>query len=131
MKPICNCFSVAAQQAREAEVEVASKRRFRQMLASGEASLALPQEADTGLHEVMAHTGMGLKAFLDCLATVNQQAEQSEIDVLSRSSYRKKYESALFGTDSNDPVHDREAGSEGVQAEQNERGHGQAIPSTC
>ena len=101
------------------------------MLASGEASLALPQEADTGLHEVMTHTGMGLKAFLECLATANRQAEQSENDVLARRSYRNKDESAPFVTASNDVVLDREPGSKGVQTEQHERGQGQILPSTC
>ena len=131
MKPICNCISVAAQRAKEAEVEVASKRRFRQMLASGEASLALPQGSDTGLHEVMAHTGVTLKAFLDCLTTASRQAEQSEIDVITRRSFGKKNGSAPFGNDSDDPVADVEPGREGVEREQHGKGHGEIIHSTC
>jgi hypothetical protein len=89
MKPICNCVSVAARQAREAEIEVPSKRRFRQILASGEASFAIPQDAGTGLHEVVARTGIGARAFLDCLDEAKHQVEQSRTDVGTRLAYRR------------------------------------------
>jgi len=75
MQTICNCVSVAARQTREAEIDVVSKRRFRQMLASGEASIALPQEEGTGVQEVMARTGIGVRSFLDCLNDVKNQVE--------------------------------------------------------
>ena len=89
MKPICDCFSVAAKQAREAEIDVPSKRRFRLMYASGDADSTLPQDTGTGLHEVAARTGIGLRAFLDCLDDVRKRAEQSRTDIQTRLSYRK------------------------------------------
>ena len=89
MQPICNCVSVAARQARDAEIEVPSKRRFRQILASGEASFAIPQDAGTGLHEVVARTGIGARTFLDCLDEAKHQVEQSRTDVGTRLAYRR------------------------------------------
>ncbi len=67
MGTICNCVSAAARQAREAEIDIVSKRRFRQILASGEASFALSQEEVTVLREMMARMGVGSRSFLDCL----------------------------------------------------------------
>ena len=89
MKPICNCVSVAARQAREAEIELPYKRRFRQILASGEASFAIPQDAGPGLDEVVARTGIGVRAFLDCLDDVKDRSENSLADPAARRSYRK------------------------------------------
>jgi hypothetical protein len=40
MKTICDCISVAARQAREAEIDVPAKRRFHLMNESGDASSA-------------------------------------------------------------------------------------------
>ena len=89
MKSVCNCFSVAAQQAREAEIDIPSKRSFRQRATSGEASSALPQEAGTGLHEVVARTQIGVRTFLDCLDDAKHQVEQSRTDAEKRLSYRR------------------------------------------
>lgn len=89
MKTICNCFSVAARQAREAEIDIVSKRRFRQMLASGELSIALPQEEGTGIREVMARTKIGARSFLDCLNDAKSQVEWSRFDVSARRFYQK------------------------------------------
>ncbi len=87
--PICNCFKVAAKQSREAEIDVPSKRRFRQRVASGEASSALPQEAGTGLHEVVTRTQVGVRTFLACLDDAKHQVEQSKTDAEKRISYRR------------------------------------------
>jgi len=76
MGTICNCVSVAVRQAREAEIDIVSKRRFRQMLASGEASFALPQEEGTGMREVLARMGARIDSFLHGLDDVKNQAEQ-------------------------------------------------------
>jgi len=89
MKSVCNCFSVAAQQAREAEIDVPSKRRFRQIYASGDADSSLPQDAGTGLHEVVARTQIGVRTFLDCLDDAKHQVEQSRTDAEKRLSYRR------------------------------------------
>ena len=89
MKPICNCFSVAARQAREAEIDFPSSRRFRQMFASEEGSVALPQDEGAGANEVMARTKIGVRAFMDCLGDVKQQVEQSRTDAEKRMSYRR------------------------------------------
>jgi len=89
MKPICNCFSAASRQAREAEIDIPSKRRFRQILASGEASFALPQDEGAGLHEVVARTGIGVRSFLRCLDDAKGQVEQSRTDAERRLTYRK------------------------------------------
>lgn len=89
MQKICNCFSVAARQAKEAEIDLPSKRSFRRIYASGDASSGLPQDAGRGLHEAVARTGIGMRTFLACLANANHRAEQAETDVLSRRSYRE------------------------------------------
>lgn len=89
MKPICNCFSVAAKQAREAEIDVPSKRRFRQRVLSGESPSAIPQDAGTGLHEVVARTGIGMRTFLDCLDDARKQVEESRTNAIARLSYRR------------------------------------------
>ncbi|MGB3095781.1 MAG: hypothetical protein WBB46_03480 [Candidatus Deferrimicrobiaceae bacterium] len=89
--PICNCFKVAAKQSREAEIDVPSKRRFRLGYASGDAdsSLLQDQDADTGLHEVVARTQIGVRTFLACLDDAKHQVEQSRTDAEKRLSYRR------------------------------------------
>jgi hypothetical protein len=89
MHAICNCFSVASRQAKEAEIDLPAKRSFRRIYASGEASSDLPQDAGRDLQEVVARTGIGVRTFLDCLTDANHRAEQAESDVLSRRSYRE------------------------------------------
>ena len=89
MQTICNCFSVASRQAREAEIDVPSKRSFRQMLASEEGSIALPQQESTGVREVKARMGIGLRTFLDCIDEVKNQAEQLKTGGLEKRDYRK------------------------------------------
>lgn len=87
--PICNCFTVAAKQAREAEIDVPSKRRFRLRYASGDADSSLPQDAGTGLHEVVTRTQIGVRSFLACLDDAKDQVEQSRTDAEKRISYRR------------------------------------------
>jgi hypothetical protein len=89
MKPICNCISVAAQQAREAEIDVPLKRHFRQRVVSGETSSALPEDAGTRLHEVVARTQIGVATFLHCLDDAKRQVEQSRTDAGKRPSFRR------------------------------------------
>ena len=89
MKPICNCFSVAAKQAREAEIDVPSKRRFRLLYASGDTDSSLPQDAGTELHEVVAWTQIGVRTFLACLDDAKHQVEQSRTDAEKPLSYRR------------------------------------------
>ena len=89
VKPICTCFSVAARQAREAEIDIPSKRRFRQEAMSGEASSAIPLDAGDVLHEMAARTEIGMRAFLDCVSDARNRVEQSRSDGLSRLSFRK------------------------------------------
>jgi hypothetical protein len=89
VKPICNCFSVAAKHAREAEIDVPSRRRFRQGALSGEASSAVPQDAGAGLHEAAARTGIGVRAFLDCVNDARKRAHEPRTDAFSRMSLRK------------------------------------------
>lgn len=89
VKPICTCFSVAARQAREAEIDIPSKRRFRQEAMSEGASSAIPLDAGDFLHEVAARTEIGMRAFLDCVSDARNRVEQSGTDGLSRLSFRK------------------------------------------
>ena len=89
VKPICTCISVAARQAREAEIDVPSKRRFRQEAMSGEASSAIPLDAGDVLHEMAARTEIGMRAFLDCVSDARNQVERSGAEGLSRMSFRK------------------------------------------
>jgi len=89
VKPICTCFSVAARQAREAEIDIPSKRRFRQEAMSEGASSAIPLDAGDFLHEVAARTEIGMRAFLDCVSDARNRVEQSRTDGLSRLSFRK------------------------------------------
>ena len=87
--PICNCFTVAAKQAREAEIDVPSKRRFRLLYASGDTDSSLPQDAGTELHEVVAWTQIGVRTFLACLDDAKHQVEQSRTDAEKPLSYRR------------------------------------------
>jgi hypothetical protein len=89
IKPICTCFSFAARQAREAEIDIPSRRSFRQMFASGEGPIALPKDEGTGVREAMVRTGIGMRTFLECLDDARSQAEQSRTDLSTRMSYRK------------------------------------------
>jgi hypothetical protein len=89
VKPICSCFSVAARQAREAEIDVPSKRRFRQKALSGGSSSAIPLDEGAVLHEVAARTEIGMRAFLDCVSDARKRVEQSRTEGLSRVFYRK------------------------------------------
>jgi len=90
MQTICNCFSAAFKQAREAEIDVPSKRRFHQMLASEEGSCTLPQdEGAGGVRKVMGRARVGLRTFLDCLYDTRNRVEQSISDVFERKKYRR------------------------------------------
>jgi hypothetical protein len=59
MQTICNCVSAASRQAREAEIEVPSRRRFRLMMASEGGTITLSREDSAGVREVTARTGAG------------------------------------------------------------------------
>ena len=83
VKPICTCISVAARQAREAEIDVPSEAM------SGEASSAIPLDAGDVLHEMAARTEIGMRAFLDCVSDARNQVERSGAEGLSRMSFRK------------------------------------------
>ena len=89
MQSICNCISVAAKQAREAEIDIPSKRRFSLMYTSGEDSVVRPEEKGHSIPEVVTRTGIGIWAFLDCLDDVKDRAENSLTDLAKRRSYRK------------------------------------------
>ena len=88
IQTICNCYSVASRQAREADIDVPSKRRFRLMYASGDASTAPPMDAGTALDEGIARTRIRLTSFLDCLNDAKSRVQQSRTDDLIRKSYR-------------------------------------------
>jgi hypothetical protein len=87
--PICDCFTVAARQAREAEVDVPSKRHFRLRYESGDPDSSLHQDAGAELHEVVARTRIGVKTFLTCLDDAKHQVEQSRADAEKRISFRR------------------------------------------
>jgi len=89
MQPICNCFSVAMKQAREAEIDVPSKRRFSLMYTSGEESVVRPKEKGLNIPEVVTRTGIGIRTFLDCLYDVEDRAENSLTDLEKRRPYWK------------------------------------------
>lgn len=88
MQIICNCFSTASRQAKEAEIDLPAKRSFRRIYASGDESSDLPRNAGSGLHELVSRTGIGVRTFLACLTDANHRAEQAETNVLLRRSYR-------------------------------------------
>ena len=89
MQPICNCVSVAARQAREAEIDVPSKRSYRLIYGSGNESSAPPMDVDTGLDEGIARTKILLKAFLDCLTDAKNRVERSRTDDSARRFFQK------------------------------------------
>jgi hypothetical protein len=89
MQTICHCFSDASRRTKEAEFEIPSKRRFRMMLASEEGSIAFPQDESTVVGEGKARMGIGLRAFLDCMNEVKNQAEQLKTGGLEKRDYRK------------------------------------------
>jgi len=89
MQTICNCFSAASRQAREAEIDVPSKRRFHLLYGSGDASSAPPMDAGPGLDGGMARTKIGLTVFLDCLIDAKNRVEWSRTDNSARRFYQK------------------------------------------
>lgn len=89
MQTICHCFSVASRQAREAEIDVPSRRRFRQMLASEEGTISISRNASTDVREVTARTGGRLRTFLDCLYDVRNRVEQPKTDRSTQILYRR------------------------------------------
>jgi hypothetical protein len=89
MLTICNCFSAASRQAREAEIDVPSKRRYRLVYASGNESSAPPMDAGSGLDGGIALTKIGLRAFLDCLNDAKNRVERSRTDNSARRFYHK------------------------------------------
>jgi len=89
MQTICNCFSAASRQAREAEIDVPSKRTFRLMYGSVNDSFAPPMDAGTGLDGGIARTKIGLRAFLDCLIDAKNRVEWSRTDASTRRFYQK------------------------------------------
>jgi hypothetical protein len=66
MQTICNCFSVATKQDREAE-----------------------QDAATGPQKVATRTRARLGGLLDCLYDARKSAEQSKTGSLKQKPYRK------------------------------------------
>lgn len=92
MHPICNCFSVALKQAREAEIDVPAKRRFRLIFASGDTSPDLQQDAGISAREAAARSRIGLKAFLDCLDNAKIRAGLGISHGLTGRSGRKAVE---------------------------------------
>jgi hypothetical protein len=89
MQAICNCFSAASRQAREAEIDIPSKRRFSLMYTSGGESVVRPKEKGLSIPEVVIRTGIGIQIFLDCLNNVKDWSENSPTDPAERMSYRK------------------------------------------
>ena len=87
MQTICNCFSDAFRQAREAEIDVPSKRSYRLMYGTGNESFAPPMDA--GLYGGIARTKIGLRAFLDCLNDAKNRVEWSRTDASTRRLYQK------------------------------------------
>jgi len=89
IQPVCDCFSVALSQAREAEIDVPSKRSFRLRYAAGSGADDTPQDGSPGAREVAARTAIGVRAFLDCLDDARNRARSDITDVSVRRSYRK------------------------------------------
>lgn len=89
MRTICHCISAASKQAREAEIDVPSKRRFGLLYGSGNAPSGPPQNRGTGLEEGIARTRVGLRTFLDCVNDARDRVEQSKTEVLTRQLYRR------------------------------------------
>jgi len=89
MHTICNCISEASRQARDADIDVPSKRVFRLKYVSGDASFAPPMDAGTGLYEGTARTRTGMRTFMDCLNDAKTRVRQSRTDGLTRKSYRR------------------------------------------
>jgi hypothetical protein len=89
MQTICNCFSAASRQTREAEIDVPSKRSFRLMYGTGNESFAPPMDAGTGLGGGIARTKIRLRAFLDCLIDAKNRVEWSRTDGSTRRIYQK------------------------------------------
>ena len=98
LQTIRRCLSVAFHQARQAEIEVPSKRRFRLLCEAGNAPAAPLDETNPGGKYLVTRAGVGLKTFLRCCSEANQRARQSEIDVLARRSYPKFHETGSKGT---------------------------------
>jgi hypothetical protein len=84
-----NWISEASKHAREADIDVPSKRSFRQMYASRDTSPPSPMNAGPGLYEEITRTEIDWGTFLDCLLDVKNRVEQSRTDDFIRKSYRR------------------------------------------
>jgi hypothetical protein len=89
MQAICNCFSTASRQTREAEIDVPSKRSYLLMYGSGNESSALPMDVGTGLDEGITRTKIGLRTFPDCLNDAKNRVEWSRTDDSARRFFQK------------------------------------------
>ena len=89
MQTIGNCFSAASRQAREAEIDVPSKRSYRLMYGSGNESFAPLRDAGTGLGGGIARKKIRMRAFLDCLIDARNRVEWSRTDISTRRFYQK------------------------------------------
>ena len=89
MQTICNCFSAASSQAREAEIDVSSKRSYRLMYGSGNESFASLMDAGTCLDGGIARSKIGMRVFLDCLIDAKNRVEWSRTDASTRRFYQK------------------------------------------
>ena len=89
VQPVSDCFSVALSQAREAEIDVPSKRSFRKIHGSGNGDGEPSQDGGNGAREVAPRTGPGGRSILDCLDNARSRAQIGITDVSMRRSYRK------------------------------------------
>lgn len=111
LQTIRGFLSVAFHQARQAEIEVPSKRKFRLLCEAGNAPAAPLDETNPGRKYLVTRAGVGLETFLRCCSEANQRARQSEIDVLARRSYRESHAAGSKGT-----------GFQGLELERGESG---------
>lgn len=107
-------FSVALRQAQQSEIDVLSKRSFRDRYEPGEDYSAHLRAAIPRDEKLPARVGGGLRTILGCCSEANRQAMQSEIDVLARRRFRGSHDAGDTIVDVSAP--EGEAGDAGERA---------------
>lgn len=108
LKTICGCFSVAMQQARQSEIDVLSRRSFRERNGLGDPSPTHLRGTGLGTKELMTRLGIGLRTFQSCCSEATRIAEKSEIDVPARRIFHELQGAGPDGTDGSAPVLEEE-----------------------
>jgi hypothetical protein len=117
LKTVCGCVSVAMEQARQSEIDVLSRRSFRERNGLGDPSPTHLRETGLGSKELMTRLGIGLRTFQSCCSEANRNAEKSEIDVSARRIFHELQGAGPEGGEESGPILEKKVASKEVPRE--------------